>query len=47
MPTIALPLGLLVLAPFLWVGFGAVSPVPETAERLLLALILPLLSAMA
>lgn len=39
MPTIALPLGLLALAPFLWFGFGAVSPIPETAERMLIALI--------
>ena len=39
MPTIALPLGLLALAPFLWFGLGAVGPVPETAERMLMALI--------
>lgn len=39
MPTIALPLGLLALAPFLVFGVGAASPFPETAERMLMALI--------
>lgn len=39
MPIIALPLGLLALAPFPWFGFGAVNPSPETAERMLIALI--------
>ncbi len=38
MPTIALPLGLLAMAPFLLFGFGAASPYPETAERMLMAL---------
>jgi hypothetical protein len=39
MPTIAVPLGLLALVPFIWFGFGAVGPIPETAERMLVALI--------
>jgi hypothetical protein len=39
MPTITLPLALLSLVPFIWFGFGAVSHIPETAERMLVALI--------
>jgi hypothetical protein len=39
MPTIAIPLSLLVLVPFIAFALGAVSPIPQTAERMLIALI--------
>lgn len=39
MPSITLPLSLLALVPFAWFGFGAVGHIPETAERMLVALI--------
>lgn len=38
MPTIAIPLGLLALVPFIWFGLAAVSSVPETAARSIVAL---------
>lgn len=39
MPTIALPLGLLALLPFIGLGLGAVGHIPATAELMLIALI--------
>ena len=39
MPTIAIPLSLLVLVPFIGFALGAVGHIPETAERMLIGLI--------
>ncbi len=39
MPAIAIPLSLLGLVPFFVFAFGAVGHIPETAERMLIALI--------
>jgi hypothetical protein len=39
MPAIAIALSLLGLVPLVFFAFGAVGPVPETAERMLIALI--------
>jgi hypothetical protein len=39
MPTIAIPLGLLAIVPFVVLGLGAVGQTPAAAERMLVALI--------
>jgi hypothetical protein len=39
MPAIAIPLSLLGLVPIIFFAFGAVGPIPETAERMLISLI--------
>ena len=39
MPAIALSLSLLGLVPFIFLAFGAVGHIPETSERMLVALI--------
>lgn len=39
MPAIAIPLSLLGLVPFVFFAFGAVGHIPETSERMLVALI--------
>jgi Protein of unknown function (DUF3429) len=39
MPTVVIPLSLLGLVPFIVFAFGAVGHIPETAERMLVALI--------
>lgn len=39
MPTIAIPLSLLGLVPFVVFAFGAVGHIPETSERMLISLI--------
>ena len=39
MPTIAIPLSVLGLLPFIYFAFGAVGQIPGTAERMLVSLI--------
>ena len=39
MPTIVIPLSLLLLVPFIVFGLGAVGHIPQTAERMLIGLI--------
>lgn len=39
MPTIVIPLSLLGLVPLIFFACGAVGPIPETAERMLISLI--------
>lgn len=39
MPTIAIPLGLLALVPFVWFGLASVSSIAETASRSVVALL--------